>query len=96
MKNYENNYIHNTDHRISEGIWNQIRNTTLQSKVDLNTELQRIAIKTTLHKTIKICLLYIPPHDPINENELNNILHPIFYKVILTATIPNGGCKTTN
>ena len=44
-----------------------------QSKIHLNTRLQAIAVKVTLHRTINICFIYILPHDAINESEINNI-----------------------
>ena len=31
----------------------------------------------TLHRTVSVCSIYIPPQDAINENELNNILQQL-------------------
>ena len=48
--------------RASGGVLILIRNDISQSKIDLNTNLQAIAAKAILHKTINICSLYRPPH----------------------------------
>ena len=72
IKSYESyNHIHDTGHNASGGVSILIRNDIPQSKINLNTGLQAIAIKVTLHRTINICTLYILPYDTINENELN-------------------------
>ena len=39
-----------------------VNNTLLQSQINLNTNLQAIAVSVTQHKTISICSLYI--HTP--------------------------------
>ena len=44
-----------------------IRKNVPQSKININTHLQAIAVSATLHKTVSIYSLYIPPHDPINK-----------------------------
>ena len=72
IKNYKSyNHIHNTSHKVLEGVSILIRNDTPQSKINCNIGLQAIAIKVTLHRTINICTLYITPHDTINKKELN-------------------------
>ena len=54
-----------------------IRKDIPQNKININTHLQTIAVSATLHKTVTICSLYIPPHNPINENELNNLIEQL-------------------
>ena len=75
IKNHQSyNHINNTGDRALCGVSILIRNDIPQSKINLNTQLQAIAIKVTLHRTINIYLLHILPHNAINENELNDIL----------------------
>ena len=51
-----------------------IKNSIPQKQIPLNTNLQAIAVSITLHKTISICSLYLPPSHNINKNELNNLV----------------------
>ena len=76
-KNYESNNNHNTGHRSLEGVLILYRNDMPQSKINLNTGLKAIIVKVTLHRTISIFLLYIPPHDTVNEKEPSNILQQL-------------------
>ena len=69
-----NVYIHDTGLRALGGISILIREDVPQSKIYMNTHSQAIAVLVTLHKTVPICSLYIPPHDLINEKELNNLI----------------------
>ena len=43
-------------------------------KIDVNTNLQPIAIKASLNKSITICSIYIPPNKRISQNDLENLL----------------------
>ena len=101
IKNYEQyNYTHDTGNRASGGTSILIRNDIPQSKINLDTKLQTIAIKATLHRTINICSLYIPPHDPINEKELNKLIQQLPRPFILMGDFNSHniiwGSKDTN
>ena len=48
-----------------------------QNKIKINIYLQAIAISATLCKMVTICSLCIPPHNPINENELTNLIEQL-------------------
>ena len=101
IKNHQSyNFINNTGHRASGGVSILIRNDIPQSKIHLNTQLQAIAVKVTLHRTINICSLYIPPHDAINESEINNILQQLPTPFILLGDFNSHntiwGCRSTN
>ena len=43
-----------------------VNNSVPQSLIPLNTHLQAVAVKVTLHKTIHVCSLYLPPGDRFN------------------------------
>ena len=89
-----------TGQRASGGVSILIRKDFPQNKININTHLQAIAVSATLHKTITIFSLYIPPHDPINENELNNLIEQLPKPFILMADFNSHniiwGSKTTN
>ena len=70
FEQYDN--IHGTGQRASGGVSILIKKNIPQNKININTHT--IPVSATLHKTVSICSLYIPPHDPINENELNNLI----------------------
>ena len=64
--------LHDTGQRASGGVSILIRKDIPQNKI--NTHLQAIAVSATLRKTVTICSLYIPPHNPVNEDEINNLM----------------------
>ena len=45
-----------------------IKESIPQSQVKLNTPLKAVAARVTLHWTITICSVYLPPSQPINLN----------------------------
>ena len=48
-----------------------------QQQINIDSELQVIAVKITLHKPVNICSIYIPPHDPINDKNLDKLIEQI-------------------
>ena len=80
----------NDKHKATHYIYNQIdthatrtsgststivNNTLPQSQINLNTNLQAIAVSVTLHKTISICSLYIPhPNSNVIELECEDLI----------------------
>ena len=101
IKNHQSyNYINNTGHTASGGVSILIRNDIPQSKINLNTQLQAIVVKAALQRTINIFSLYIPPHNAINENELNNVLQQLPTPFILIGDFNRHnimwGCRSAN
>ena len=99
MKNPEQyDYIHDTGLRALGGVSILIRKNVPQSKININ--LQRFATSAILHKTISICSLWIPPHDPKNEKEQTNLIKQLPKQVILIGDFNSHniirGSKTTN
>ena len=75
IKNHEqNNYIHDTGLRTLSVVSILIRKNVPQSKINIDTHLPATAVTTSQHKTVSLLSLYIQPHDPINEKELNNLI----------------------
>lgn len=99
--NYEQyNYFHNTGLRANGGTSILVRNNIPQSNFSVKTNLQAITTQVTLHKTITICSIYLPPHEPINENELENLIKQLPSPFILLGDFnchnTLWGCKVTN
>ena len=69
--------------RASGGSSIFIKNSIPQKQVPLNTQLQAIAVSITLHKTITLCSLYLPPTVTININDLHNLLSQLPSPVLL-------------
>ena len=72
-----NNHLYKDRHRASGGFSIQVRKDTPQSHIHVDTDLQAIVIKARLHKLIHICSIYIPPHDPISDIKINELLQQI-------------------
>ncbi len=60
--------------RAHGGVLIIVRNDIPQSEINLNTNLQAVAVKVSLHTTIAICSLYLPPSANVDPTELNNLL----------------------
>ena len=94
------NYINTNNERASGGTSVIVNNRVPQSEIDLNTKLQAIAVSVTLHRTITICSIYIPPNDNINETELDNLLQQLPKPYILMGDFNSHnelwGCRDTN
>ena len=54
-----------------------VRQDIYHSQVPINTNIQAVAIRVTLHKTITLCSIYLPPKTPINLQDLNNLLNQL-------------------
>ena len=59
--------------------------------LELDTELQAVAVKVSLHKTITVCNGYIPPRFNVAENDLDNLVtqlpRPFFYLLVILMHI---------
>ena len=51
-----------------------INNRCPSTQIQLKTNLQAIAVSVTLHRTICICSIYIPPRTKIEQKYLNEIV----------------------
>ena len=101
VRNYSSyHYINNDCQRASGGASIMIHSTVPHRKIDLNTNLQAIAIKASLNKSITICSIYIPPNKRISQNDLENLLLQLPQPYIICGDF-NGhselwGCSDTN
>lgn len=49
----------------------------LYLKAKLILKLQAVAVKTTLHRAVDICSIFIKLHNPINKNKLNGLMEQL-------------------
>ena len=56
-----------------------------QSEVNLNTTLQAVACKVTLHKTMTVCSLYIPPNERIKSEDLDSLINQLPSPMIIAG-----------
>ena len=63
--------------RASGGVSILVRNDISQHQIRIDTELQAIDVKATLHKSINIWNICIPPHDPISDTKINKLIEQI-------------------
>ena len=101
MKTFEQyDYTHDTRQRASGRVSILNGKDILQNKININTHLQAIAFSANQLKSVTICSLYIPPHDPINVNELNSLIEQLPKQFILMRDFNSHniiwGSKTTN
>ena len=69
-------------------------------QINIDSELQVIAVKTTVHKPVNICSIYVPPHHPINDKKHNKLIEeiPKFHLLLGDLNSHNTiwGCLKTN
>ena len=71
------NHIHQAGDKASGGSSIILNNSIPQSQIQLNTNLQAVAVKATVHKTIYVCSLYLPPSDRINVADLEHLIQQL-------------------
>ena len=54
-----------------------INNKCPSSQIHLKTNIQAVAVSVTLHRTISICSIYIPPRSKIVEKDLDEIVNQV-------------------
>ena len=68
------NHIHQSCDRASCGSSIVVNNNIPQSQIHLYTNIQAVAVKLTLHKTIHVCSIYLTPGDRFNIAELEHLI----------------------
>jgi hypothetical protein len=76
------NYKYYTSYNISKqsndrpsgGVAILISSSYPHSHIILNTNLQAVAIRLSLHKTISVCSIYLPPNTPLDKAELSDLI----------------------
>ena len=77
-----------------------INNSVPQSLIPLNTNLQAVAVKVTLHRTIHVCSIYLPPGDRFNMADIEHLISQLPKPFIIMGDFnshSNGwGCRDTD
>ena len=79
------NHIHQSGDRASGGSSIVVNNIIPQSQIHLNTNIQAIAVKVRLHKTIHVCSIYLPPGDRFNIADLEQLIAQLPKQFIITG-----------
>ncbi len=101
FRNYDSyNYIHKDCQKASGGSTILVKSDVPHSVIDLNTNLQAVAVKASLSKTVAICSVYIPPNFNLCQNDLEGLLLQLPRPFILLGDF-NGhsqlwGCSDQN
>jgi hypothetical protein len=71
-----------------------------QSKIDIKTPLQAVAVRVTLHKTITVCSIYLPPNSNVTKEQLEDLIKQLPEPFILLGDLnghsPLWGCSSLN
>ena len=77
-----------------------VLNSTPQKQIQLQTNLQAVAVEMTLHRPITICSLYLPPNMSISVQDLENLTQQLPEPYLLVGDFnshnPMWGSATTN
>ena len=76
-------------HKASGGVSNLVWTDIPQQQINIDSELQVITVKTTLHKPVNISSIYISPHDPIKDEKLDKLIEQIPEPRILLGDLNN-------
>ena len=71
------NHFNKGGNRTSGGVSIRVRKDIPQSQIHVDTDLQPIVVKATLHKPIHTCSIYIPLHDRSCGIKMNELLQQI-------------------
>jgi hypothetical protein len=76
-----------------------VRDNILHSYLNLNTDLQVVAVRITLDKTITLCSVYIPPNSSLSLTQLKHLADQLPTLFIIMGGFnghnPLRGSKTT-
>ena len=94
------NHIHQEGDKASGGASIILNNSIPQSQIQLNTNLQAVAVKATVHKTIHVCSLYFPPSDRINIADFEHLIQQLPKPFIIMGDFNSHsniwGCRDTD
>ena len=76
FQKYVSYHVHSegVDGRACGGVSVLVKKSIPHRQITLNTNLQAVAVVLSLHKTITICSIYIPPRYQLGNRELNDLL----------------------
>ena len=91
---------YNDGERASGGVSVIVNNSSPHKIIQLQTNLQAIAVSVTVHTAITICCVYLPPNSSICIQDLDDLISQLPSPFLLLGDF-NGhniiwGCKDTN
>ena len=88
------------DGRATGGCFIFVKNGIPHEVLELDTELQAVAVKVSLHKTITVCNVYIPPRFNVAQSDLVNLVNqlpaPFLFIGDFNAHSDLWGCSSCN
>ena len=77
-----------------------INRNTLHSELPLNTTIEAVAARVSLHRTITICNIYLPPSRDVSKQEIEDLLEQLPAPILLLGDFNAhspiwGGDRTT-
>jgi exonuclease III len=95
---FRKDYVHGE--RASGGVALLTSHDYPTHPINLNTDLQAVAVQIHIHSLITICNIYLPPNKSINQNSLNNIINQLPSPFIIVGDFnghsPLWGSPNTN
>ena len=74
---YNKTVVSPVDNRAIGGSSILVKKTVPHSTIHLNTNLQAVAIRATLHRTITVCSVYIPPRYSLKREDLELLVNQL-------------------
>ena len=97
---YNKTVVSPVDNRAIGGSSILVKTTVPHSTIHLNTSLQAVAIRATLHRTVTVCSVYIPPRYNLKRNDLEMLIKQLPTPFLLlgdfNAHSDMWGCNNTN
>ena len=101
FKNYSlYNHIATENQKASGGSSILVKSNVPHRQIDINSNLQAVAVNVTLSKSITICSLYLPPHCKFSKHDLENLINQLPRPYLLLGDYNSHsklwGCLDTN
>ena len=101
FKNYSlYNHIATENQKASGGSSIIVKSNVPHRQIDINSNLQAVAVNVTLSKSITICSLYLPPHCKFSKHDLENLINQLPRPYLLLGDSNSHsklwGCLDTN
>ena len=71
------NHIATENQKASGGLSILVKSNVPHRQIDINRNLQVVAVNVTLSKSITICFLYLPPHCKVSKHDLENLINQL-------------------
>ena len=86
LRGFQAHHLIHSDGQIAcGGVSIFVKNGIPHRKIPLNTNIQAIAVRSTLYRPITICSVYIPPDKTVVSNDLENLLRQLPVPYIVTG-----------